>query len=199
MTDSLFSLSDLHEEVKPTKVIKSKAHSLKSKKKRVVGKENAVCSEVIGILEHDTVMQFVTKAEWSTHDLLFHILNQVGASEVTIATWSVSSPAVAQIANLLESGMITKLNGLFDWRMKVRCPEAAQFLKYNCADIRLINCHAKVTVIRNKDWNITIVGSANLTNNPRIESGVIFTDKETADFNLEWMNGELKNGKYFTD
>ena len=32
MTDSLFSSSDLHEEVKPTKVIKSKAHSLKSKK-----------------------------------------------------------------------------------------------------------------------------------------------------------------------
>jgi len=199
MTGSLFSSSDLHEEIKTEKVIKSKAHSLKSKKKRVVGKENAVCSEVIGKLEHDTVMQFVTKGEWSTHDLLFHILTQIGASEVTIATWSVSSPAVAQIANLLEAGMITKLNGLFDWRMKVRCPEAEQFLKYNCADIRLINCHAKVTVIRNKDWNITIVGSANLTNNPRIESGVIFTDKETADFNLEWMNGELKNGKYFAD
>jgi len=196
MTGSLFSSEDIKEEKKE---VKSKAHSLKSKKKRVVGKENSICKDVIGQLEQDTVLQFVTKGEWSTHDLLFHILNQVGASEVTIATWSVSSPVVAQIANLLESGMITKLDGLFDWRMKVRCPEAEQFLKFNCANIRLINCHAKVTVIKNDNWNITIVGSANLTNNPRIESGVIFTDKETADFNLEWMKGELKNGKYFTD
>ena len=199
MTGSLFNSTDLQEEVKPTKKPKSSAHKTNGKKKRVVGKENSICKDVIGKLEQNTILQFVTKGEWSTHDLLFHILNQVGASEVTIATWSVSSPVVAQIANLLETGLITQLNGLFDWRMKVRCPEAEQFMKFNCAKIRLINCHAKVTVIKNKDWNITIVGSANLTNNPRIESGVIFTDKETADFNLEWMNGELKNGKHFTN
>lgn len=199
MTNSLFSSTELHEEPKPTKKPKSKSHTLKSKKKRVVGKENSICKEVIGILEKDTIMQFVTKGEWSTHDLLFHILNQIGASEVTIATWSVTSPVIAQISNMIESGMITKLEGLFDWRMKVRCPEAEQFMRYNCSKIRLVNCHAKVTVIRNKKWNITIVGSSNLTNNPRIESGVIFTDKETADFNLEWMRGELKDGKRFTE
>lgn len=198
MTNSLFSASELHEEVAPTKKPKSKAITQRSKKKRVVGKENSICSEVIGTLEQDTVTQFVTKGEWSTHDLIFHILNQTGAAELTIATWSVTSPVVAQISNMIEKGLITKLNGLFDWRMKVRCPEAEQFMRYNCANIRLINCHAKVTVIKNKDWNITIVGSSNLTNNPRIESGVIFTDKETADFNLEWMNGELKNGKHFS-
>lgn len=197
MGNSLFSSDDLVEEKK-----EPKSRSLKTKSKKIdkkIGLENSICSDVIGKLEKDSIIQFVTKGEWSTHDLIFHILNQIGSAELTIATWSVTSPVVSQIANMIDKGMITKLDGLFDWRMKVRCPEAEQFMKFNCANIRLVNCHAKVTVIKNDNWSITIVGSANLTNNPRIESGVIFTDKETADFNLEWMRGELKDGKRFTE
>lgn len=195
----MFSIDDLSA---PPEIVETKSSSCKSKKKsgkRVIGKENSACQDVIGTLEKDSIIQFVSKAEWSTHDLLFHILKQTGPAEVTLATWSVTTPVISKISNMIETGLITKLDGLFDWRMKVRCPEAEQFMRYNCVDIRLVNCHAKVTVIKNEAWNITIVGSANLTNNPRIESGVIFTDKETADFNLIWMRGELKNGKFFTD
>ncbi len=199
MVNSLFNMCDLTETKEVVKQPKSKAITKRGNKKRVIGKENSVCSEVIGKLEKNTITQFVTKGEWSTHDLLFHILNQIGPSEVTIATWSVTSPVVSQISNMIEKGLITKLDGLFDWRMKVRCPEAEQFMRFNCANIRLVNCHAKVTVIKNETWDIAIVGSSNLTNNPRIEAGVIFTDKETAQFNLEWMQGELKNGKHFID
>jgi len=192
------SLFDIMEDSNNIEDAVRQSHSLKKKKiKRVVGVVNEVCNDVIGVLEKDAVIQFVSKGDWSTHDLIFHILNQIGPSELTVATWSVTSPVVAQISNMIEVGMITKMDGLFDWRMKTRCPEAEQFMRFNCADIRLINCHAKVTVIQNKEWSVTIVGSANFTNNPRIEAGVIFTDKKTAEFNLEWMRGELKNGQRF--
>jgi len=197
MKNSLFSLSDL-EETTIKDNIESKAIRIK-KPKILMKKSNSkdTLEKVIGNIEKNTVIQFVSKAEWSTHDLLFHILKQTGPANITLSTWSVSSPVIPKLAKMLEDGDILQLNGLFDWRMKIRCPEAHQFMKYNTAKIRLVNCHAKVTVIQNKEWNITIVGSANLTNNPRIEAGVIFTDKGTADFNLEWMNGELETGAYF--
>ena len=54
MTNSLFSTSEIKEEPKQVKKPRSKAKTQRAKKKRVVGKENSICSEVIGKLEQDT-------------------------------------------------------------------------------------------------------------------------------------------------
>ena len=64
-------------------------------------------------------------------------------------------------------------------------------------DIKAAKCHAKVTVIQNETWGISIVSSANYTRNPRIEAGVICNSKEIAEFHKNWIVNELNNTSDF--
>jgi hypothetical protein len=71
---------------------------------------------------------------------------------------------------------------IFDYRMGVRKPAELQFLQKITTEIKPAKCHAKVTVVENDNWGISIVGSANYTRNPRIEAGVLFTCRNVAAF-----------------
>ena len=192
---NLFDLSDIKGIELPQK---SKSVSNKSlKNNTVLMKRFDKCSKVIGKIQKDTSIHYVSMGEWSSHDLLKVILEQIGKADVYIATWSISEPGTIMLLNLVKSGLINSILGVFDWRIKVRNPKALQLAKYNFNKIYLTTCHAKVTVICNKDYNISIVGSANYTNNPRIESGVITESKEIADFHKDWISGITKNSKLF--
>ena len=46
--------------------------------------------------------------------------------------------------------------------------------------------------MENESWNISIVSSQNMTKNPKIERGCIFTDKETFNFDKNVLNDELQ-------
>jgi hypothetical protein len=69
--------------------------------------------------------------------------------------------------------------------------------QYNIADIRLTTCHAKIVVLQNQQWSVAIVGSANFTNNPRIEAGIVSTERAVGDFHRDWMLAEIANAKPF--
>jgi hypothetical protein len=45
--------------------------------------------------------------------------------------------------------------------------------------------------------DVSIMASANFTNNPRIECGTIFTNKETADFNIQWISDVIDGKEVF--
>ena len=196
MSKELFSTGELFE--LPSKKIKeSKAIKVKTKSDYRLGKRYQRAKEVIGQISHDETIHYVSAGEWSAHDLLFHLLEQTGPAVVHIATWSITENPARQLVKRLNSGQIVKLNIIFDWRVKVRCPAAFELTKFNSADVRLTTCHAKVTIIENEEWQVAIVGSANYTNNPRIEAGVIACDKRIADFHKNWILQELKNSNPF--
>jgi hypothetical protein len=52
-------------------------------------------------------------------------------------------------------------------------------------------------VIENDEWSITINGSANYTNNPRIEAGCIIPLKASAEFHRKWILELLEKGEPF--
>jgi hypothetical protein len=58
----------------------------------------------------------------------------------------------------------------------------------------LDDIHAKVTVIENTEWTISIIGSANYTENKRKEAGVIILTRAAADQQLLWIHKSLKDG-----
>ncbi len=171
----------------------------KNKNHNSLGKSNSIVRDVIGTLQPDQSIHYASGGQWSSHDLLFHILDQTGPAKVWLCTWSISELAVRQIMEKLDAGIIQELHCIFDWRVKVRRPEALQLAQQIVTDVKLTTCHAKVTVIQNDSWNISIVGSANYTNNPRIEAGVISTDPAVASFHLQWMSGVLLNSKPFEE
>lgn len=195
---ALFDISQISSEIqKNVETTKSKATKTKEKAVMAIGKAGQRVSEVIGNVKMGETVHYASLGEWSMNDLLFHLLSQTGPAKVYISTWSVSEDAVRQILSKIREGSITELKAVFDWRVKMRRPEAYELARFNIADIRLTTCHAKVTVIENNSWSIAIIGSANYTNNPRIEAGVISCDKKAAGFHKTWMLEELQHSDPF--
>ena len=198
---SLFAVSNLSEAkpYSPEKKIKSSMVKNKTKSKVKLGKSAATVSAVIGRVKMGETVHYVSNGEWSMHDLLFHLISITGPARVTLCSWSISEKAVRRIIEAFNDNVLIDLRCVFDWRVKVRRPEVLSMVQKNIRNIALTACHAKVTVIENDDWSIAIIGSANYTNNPRIESGVIACDKAVAGFHREWMEKEIRGGHPFED
>ena len=191
---SLFKIEDL---AVKKEVHKSLSISLAGKSRLTIGKTNQKVEAVIGDVALGENLHYASMGDWSTHDLLFHFLNKTGPAEVYFTTWAISEYAIRQLYNFVTGGLITKLSGIFDYRNGIHKPAELQFLKQITTDIKAAKCHAKVTVILNENWGISIVSSANYTRNPRIEAGVICNSKEIAEFHKQWILAELNNTSSF--
>ncbi|NCA75631.1 MAG: hypothetical protein EOM90_04795 [Alphaproteobacteria bacterium] len=162
-----------------------------------IGKANAKLHQVFGQVAPDQSVHYVSLGDWSTHDLLFFLLEQTGPARVYFTTWAISEYAIRQLYQFIEHGLILELKGIFDYRNGIRKPAELQFLQKITTDIKAAKCHAKVTVIENDHWGISVVGSANYTRNPRIEAGVLCCDRKVTAFHRDWILHELSNTSVF--
>ncbi|MEI7982350.1 MAG: hypothetical protein WCI71_11905 [Bacteroidota bacterium] len=162
-----------------------------------IGKANEKLHQVFGQVIDGQSVHYASIGDWSTHDLLFFILEQTGPARVYFTTWAISEYAIRQLYQFIEYGLILELKGIFDYRNGIRKPAELQFLQKITTDIKAAKCHAKVTVIENDHWGISVVGSANYTRNPRIEAGVLCCDKTVAAFHRDWILNELSNTSAF--
>lgn len=142
-------------------------------------------------------IHFISKGDWSTHDLVFHLMKFTGPSELYFTSYSLREYPVRLLLNALDAGMLTSVKCILDSKVKSRLPDVFHLAAHNFAEVKLTECHAKVTVIKNAEHSITIMGSANWTNNPRIEAGFVSMDKALADFHIDWMEKCMKNSNAF--
>ena len=162
-----------------------------------IGKAREKLVQVFGRVIQGQSIHYASLGDWSTHDLLFFLLEQTGPARVYFTTWAISEYAIRQLYQFIEHGLILELKGIFDYRNGIRKPAELQFLQKITTDIKAAKCHAKVTVIENDNWGISVVGSANYTRNPRIEAGVLCCDKTVAAFHRDWILKELSNTSSF--
>jgi hypothetical protein len=188
---SLFSTEELAKK-KPDRP-KSGSVSFTGSNLLTIGKANEKLHQVFGQVIDGQSIHYVSLGDWSTHDLLFFLLAQTGPAKVYFTTWAISEYAIRQLYQFIEHGLILELKGIFDYRNGIRKPAELQFLQKITTDIKAAKCHAKVTVIENDHWGISVVGSANYTRNPRIEAGVLCCDKTVAAFHRDWILNELSN------
>ena len=188
---SLFSTEDLAKK-KPDRP-KSGSVPFTGSNLLTIGKANEKLHQVFGKVVDGQSVHYASLGDWSTHDLLFFLLEQTGPARVYFTTWAISEYAIRQLYQFIEHGLILELKGIFDYRNGIRKPAELQFLQKITTDIKAAKCHAKVTVIENDNWGISVVGSANYTRNPRIEAGVLCCDKTVAAFHRDWILNELSN------
>jgi len=188
---SLFSTEDLTKK-KPDRP-KSGSIPFAGSNLLTIGKANEKLHQVFGKVIDGQSVHYASLGDWSTHDLLFFLLEQTGPARVYFTTWAISEYAIRQLYQFIEHGLILELKGIFDYRNGIRKPAELQFLQKITTDIKAAKCHAKVTVIENDNWGISVVGSANYTRNPRIEAGVLCCDKTVAAFHRDWILNELSN------
>jgi hypothetical protein len=156
-----------------------------------IGKPFEILKKHIGKISLDKNIHFVTYGRWSMHDLIFYCLKQTGPAHLLIATWSISEISIRNLVKKFTDKEILSVKFLLDPRVKVRNPKPLQMLKANF-QYTFKPCHAKVTTIENEYWNISIIASANLTNNPRIERGIICPGKDVFEFDKKWINEAIK-------
>lgn len=197
MSDALFDMNFLSEEEKQE--VQASSTTISSVAHTVIGERRRSLDFTIGNIQPNENIHFATAAEWNMADLLLYLLEQTGPAEVMLSTFEMSEQPARIISQLIDMKMITKFVCIIDYRSKERKPGVFQLMNNIASKIKQAPCHAKVTLISNKDWQVCVVGSANYTRNIRIEAGIISTDPKVSALHHRWMMNVLNNKNVFGD
>ena len=152
---------------------------------------------LLNAIETGKSVHYLSKGDWSMHDLIMQLLKTYNPAELFITTYALREFSVRQIILAQDAGLISSVKMLLDYRAKVRTPEVYQLASQNINKICLMGIHAKVCVLKSAKGSISIVGSANWTSNPRIECGVVSMNNSLAEFHIDWINKSLENAEIF--
>lgn len=194
---SLFRISELSNSSAAKKTLDPGAFKHFTNSSHRMGRSIKDLEQCIGELIPDQAQQFVTAGRWSLHQLLEYILRKTGPCKLWMTTWTITEEPMRILLSLIREGLILELNAVLDYRIERRKPEAFQLASSIMTNIKLTKCHAKVVVLKNDQWNVTILSSANFSKNPRIEVGTIFTDQESAQFHSEWIDQVIQGKEVF--
>jgi len=114
------------------------------------------------------------------HQMVRHVVDLIGPCDAWLTSWGISQEPLNEILEMHRVGRIRSLRCLFDSRIREECPQAHQLTLLSNAIVRLGKNHSKVVILMNSSHAITISASANLTNNPRMESYVMMTHRHIA-------------------
>lgn len=140
--------------------------------------------ETIGTIEKGFRLFGFNKGQFSLIDIIKACLEQTGAADVVISTWTSGIRDAENADALLQKGTIRSLLLLTDRSFATRKPEyCTRILQiFGEESIRCTNTHAKFALIQNEEWNIAIRSSMNLNRNPRYEQFDIDDDAELCTF-----------------
>lgn len=154
-------------------------------------------SELIKLVD-DTPknIHFISDGYFSLYDLVMALVNKLSPVNLYITTYALREFATKQLITGINNKLIENISILLETRIKTR-DDVYELAKMNFSKVGLTSLHAKVTVIKSSNSYITITGSANWTKNERIENGIISTQKEVAEFHIDWIEKKLANVELF--
>lgn len=129
----------------------------------------------IGEIMQNQTKPFFSEGLWSMHDLMLYLLEITGPAKIWLSTFSISEAAIRALHLAIEKGFITESHCLFDHTIRKHKLQLLFFASNTVSDISISANHSKLILIENDSWKISVVGSANMTPNPRKEAGVIFS------------------------
>ena len=147
----------------------------------------------IGQLQNGKTTHYYSYGNFNLVRLLIHILKQTGPANVFMTSYSFSQTSIEQLLNHRQKGNILSFRVIVDNRVKTMSPIPFQMLS-TAFDYRCSSIHAKVALVWNDNWNISVVTSQNATDNPKLERGTIFTDIETFNFDKNALENEFLRG-----
>lgn len=130
-----------------------------------------MAEDCIGELTPGVRLVGLTKGQFSMLDLVRAVLDQTGAADVVINTWTVGSDDVEHISWLRDVGTIRSFHLVMDASVPQRKPAYARLMTdlFGPGCLLATQTHAKFALITNEQWAICIRASMNLTRNPRFE------------------------------
>jgi hypothetical protein len=150
-------------------------------------------TKAIGQLQNGLTTHFYSWGNFNLVRLMMYILKQTGPANAFMTSYSFSQKSIEQINLKLSQKQLLSFRVIVDNRVKTMSPIPFQMLM-NSFDYRCTSIHAKIALIWNKDWKITILTSQNATDNPKMERGTIFTNPSVFDFDLKTLENEFLAG-----
>lgn len=174
----------------------------RSKIVRQESRNNMAFNAIDRLPSENEVMSFVSMGMSDAGSFLNVVVSHFGhVEEANICTWTISKKNIDRILEFVDNGKIKKLNFLINdgllktnstktiyAYLRLQFDKRSDEIKYAVA-----NCHAKIQCYKTKDKTITISGSGNWSENPRIENYILIGGKKTYNFNAEWIK-DICNG-----
>lgn len=150
-------------------------------------------TRVIGVPEQGKTIHFYSYGNFNLVRLIIYLIKQTGPAHCFMTSYSISQKSIESLLKRLEQQELLSFRVIIDNRVKTMSPKPFQMLRsvfnYRCSSI-----HAKVALLWNDDWTISVVTSQNATDNPKMERGTIFTDRQVFEFDLNALENEFKRG-----
>lgn len=151
--------------------------------------EKLLHPDAMGVLVPGRDKHFYSSGAFNLIQLIFYILKQTGPAHLLLTTYSISMDSIAAIHRKVETGELLSVRFLIDNRVRSISPKPFDYLVTTFPDCyRCLALHAKVALLYNEDWKITVVGSQNATHNPKLERGIIHTGRDIFDFDFKMLN-----------
>jgi hypothetical protein len=131
--------------------------------------KNSNCKDLNYAIYDSNNEIIISDGKWNLVDLVCGIIDKGSIDELLFTTYSITETTARRIAMLVDSGKIKKVTCVLDCYMERRYPAVVQLLS-GFANITYADIHAKICLIDAEMHGISIIGSANWTNNKRIES-----------------------------
>lgn len=173
------------------------SHSAQVNYERLLNEVGQPLSECVKRFEQGRTYHIWSHGRWSSHHILEQVVKQHGPADVWFTSWVISAPAVQKLIQLREKGHLHAIHALLDLRVKTHSPEASQLVEKTTAKLRLTKIHAKTMVIIGGGYACSIVTSANLTTNRRVERFVVTFDTTIAHFDQKVIQTMMEDGVQF--
>jgi hypothetical protein len=134
--------------------------------------EKTSASEVARRIKKDCRIIGLTRGQFSLIDLIYSTLQEVGPSDVVVATWSAGIKDANTVKWMCDTDLINNFLLLTDHSYKGRTAKYALQVEelFGAERIRCTRIHAKFVLIKSKDMFITIRTSMNLNANHACEN-----------------------------
>lgn len=160
---------------------------------KMVSDTDKPLTEAIGLLDHNINIHYYSYGNFNLVRLIMYLIRQTGPAHCFMTSYSFSQKSIEQIQNRIDRKELLSFRVIVDNRVKTMSPKPFQMLSTSF-DYRCISIHAKLALLWNDNWNITIVTSQNATDNPKIERGIIFTDPMIFEWDLKILKDAFARG-----
>ena len=147
----------------------------------------------IGQLQNGKEHHFYSWGNFNLVRLISYLIRQTGPVHVFMTSYSFSQKSIEQLQNKISRKEILSFKIILDNRVRVMSPKPFQMIA-GSFNYRCISVHAKVALLWNDNWKISIVTSQNATDNPKLERGTIYTDEQVFNFDLKILTNEFEHG-----
>lgn len=126
-------------------------------------------------------------------DILQWVLDQTGPASVKMASFSISEEFLRRLFFIEKSGLIKDIDIILDFKATNKTLILWPFIAQTVKNCYLASSHAKILLVGNEDWSVSVVMSQNLTRGNRFESGFISTSQEVYDTLLHQVEFVINN------